>query len=373
MALCVCKCLNVTLESGKIEEIMDIGKLELSSIEQRDIFFSEDLLTCPASSLKGHIVQTSLVGNRNVGRWTLNTCLACGQTTHGTSQDRPETVFICKSIQTTPDKVSNLKKSPNFSPVFNLLVPEVTNDIEMKENKDTNNLLVSDKKMFHPSLQVIGTLRKQLTQTLESQLEAIEETVRQFRDQKYAEYEAYRERAQRDHKILSSIVSKAQSNVDNDVWRPDSNVDNGPPSPLLPPQQRRRLSSLKDAKLLTQNAIKSVDHIQHEEDSLDAEDIFDLEGMDSRNNIASDVDDYDSDPEGSNDEGIHISRPRGMAADIARSLPIKMPQFLTERPTSREIDDYEETQDIAASIRALARSMHGDEFELPRPRFSTQI
>lgn len=33
----------------------------------------------------------------------------------------------------------------------------------------------------------------------------------------------------------------------------------------------------------------------------------------------------------------------------------------------------EEPQDIAASIKALARSVHGDQFELPRPRFSTQI
>lgn len=41
MALCVCKCLNVTLEGDKIEDNVDIGKLELTSMEQRDIFFSE--------------------------------------------------------------------------------------------------------------------------------------------------------------------------------------------------------------------------------------------------------------------------------------------------------------------------------------------
>lgn len=35
--------------------------------------------------------------------------------------------------------------------------------------------------------------------------------------------------------------------------------------------------------------------------------------------------------------------------------------------------DYEEPQDIAASIKALARSVHGDVFELPPPRISTQI
>lgn len=41
MALCVCKCLNVMLESEKIEDNVDIGKLDLSAVEQRDIFFSE--------------------------------------------------------------------------------------------------------------------------------------------------------------------------------------------------------------------------------------------------------------------------------------------------------------------------------------------
>lgn len=101
------------------------------------------------------------------------------------------------------EHINNMKKSENFSPVFNLLVPEVTSDIDMKENVDTNNQLVSERNGCSPSLQVIGTLRKQLNQTLQSQLEAIEETVRQFKEQKYAEYEAYRARAQRDHKILS--------------------------------------------------------------------------------------------------------------------------------------------------------------------------
>lgn len=106
-------------------------------------------------------------------------------------------------FQTTVEQINNLKKSENFSPVFNLLVPEISNDIVMKENIDTNNQLVSDINGCSPSSQVIGSLRKQLNQTLQLQLESIEDAVRQFKEQKYAEYEAYRERAQRDHKILS--------------------------------------------------------------------------------------------------------------------------------------------------------------------------
>lgn len=115
--------------------------------------------------------------------------------------DRNSNLLIC--LQTTVDRVNDLKKSSNFSPVFNLLVPEITHDIEMKENIDTNNVKINEKKPWAPTLQVIGSLSKQLNQTLQSQLEAVEDSVRQFRDQKYAEFEAYRERAQRDHKILA--------------------------------------------------------------------------------------------------------------------------------------------------------------------------
>lgn len=83
-----------------------------------------------------------------------------------------------------------------------MLVPEVSSDVEMKENVDTSNLIISEKK-WPPAHQVISTLSKHMNQKLQSQLEAMEEAVRQFRDQKYAEFEGYRERAHRDHKILS--------------------------------------------------------------------------------------------------------------------------------------------------------------------------
>ncbi|XP_063374758.1 uncharacterized protein LOC134662459 [Cydia amplana] len=372
MALCVCKCLNVTLGSDKVEDNVDIKKLELSPTEQRDIFFSEKLVSTPLNSLKSQVVQPALVCQRAVGRWTLHSCLACGLVTHAISQDRPSTVLIPKATQTTQEKINNLKKTSNFSPVFNLLVPEVTS-LDMKENVDTNNI-VNDKKGWQPAQQAIGTLSKQLTQTLQSQLEAIEDTVRQFRDQKYAEFEAYKDRAQRDHKILASIVSKTRDSLNGDGFRVDTSLDNGPPSPQLPPLQRRRLSSFKDAKKTSQNIVKHNRDLPPEEDSLEAEDIFDIEGMDSHNHMISDQDDYDdSDVDVSNDEGIHIVRGRGAAnLDLARSLPINVPVFPAER-AARETDTDEEPHDIAASIKALARSVHGDVFELPRPRFSTQI
>ncbi|XP_041972685.1 uncharacterized protein LOC121728582 [Aricia agestis] len=371
MALYSCKCLNIVVECDKVEDVTDTEKLELSTEEQRDLFFSEKLTSCLANMLKCHVVQAALIGNTLIGRFNMQSCLACGQTTHAIFQEK-SVILIKKSMQTTEQEINNLKKSSNFSPVFNLLVPEITNDVEMKENIDTNNYQFTDRNGTQPSTQLIGTLKKQLNQTLKTHLDEIEEAVNQFREQKLAEYEAYRERAHRDHKILSSILSRSNSNVDNDNWTNYSNVDNGPPT-LLNSIQRRRLSSIKDSRKIPQ--IRANPPIPHEEDSLDAEDIFDLEGTHSRNNMVSDQDDYDSD-DGSNDEGIHIERARGgggARGDVAHSLPISMPTFPNQRPSVRDYDDYEETQDIAASIKALARSVHGDVYELPRPRFSTQI
>ncbi|KAI5641969.1 hypothetical protein NE865_05968 [Phthorimaea operculella] len=366
VALFVCKCLNVALESDKVDDNIDVSKLELTPTEQRDIFFSEKLVSCGSGSLKSQVAQPALLGQRTVGRWQINSCLACGQNTHAVLPDRSSLVLLCKSTHTTPERVNSLKKSKNFSPVFNILVPEVTNDVEMKENVDTSNV-IGEKRFLPAPQQVIGTLSKQLTQNLQSQLEAVEETVRQFREQKYAEYEAFRERAHRDHKILASIISKARHSSDS---------DNGPPSPQLPPLQRRRLSSIKDAKQITQ-VKPNRQQLPPEEDSLEPEDIFDLEGADSRHMISED--DYDSDQD---DEGIAIGRGRrarggdtgraDSAGDIARSLPINMPN-MPQRAQHSDVEDDDEPQDIAASIKALARSVHGDPFELPRPRFSTQI
>lgn len=374
MVLFVCKCLNVSLESDKVEDNVDREKLELTSSEQRDIFFSEKLLSSPANILKTQIEQQILVGTSVVGRWTLHTCLACGMTVYALLQDNrgSSIVLINKQMQTTHEQVNSLKKSNNYSPVFNILVPELSSDIEMKENMDTNNFILNNKKNWPLNNQVIGTLSKQLNQRLESQLEAIEDTVRQFREQKYSEFEAYKERAQRDHKTLASIINKARSGSECE-WRVDTSLDNGPPSPQLPPLQRRRLSSFKDVKK-AQNIFKPNRNPPQEDDSLDNEVLFYLEDTDSRHNIPSDQDDYETDEESAG-EGVQITRPRGGGVpEIARSLPMNMPKFPNDRAAQeQDYADDEEPHDIAASMKALARSVHGDAFELPRPRFSTQI
>jgi Proline-rich AKT1 substrate 1 len=78
---------------------------------------------------------------------------------------------------------------------------------------------------------------------------------------------------------------------------------------------------------------------------------------------------------------VQISRQYGRQAslNIAKSLPISIPDVMSQFRGSDE-DDLDEEQednvDIAASMQKLAKSVHGDAVfgDLPtRARFSTQI
>jgi len=115
--------------------------------------------------------------------------------------------------------------------------------------------------------------------------------------------------------------------------------------------------------------------------SLDTEGLFDLEGMEEMPTESfHSEEETDTDDSGSHDEGIHIPRGRGTHNNLAKSLPVNVPAFL---PQDKKLSDDRNDErlpqdplDIAASIKALAKSVHGDADvfgDLPRPRFSTQI
>lgn len=138
------------------------------------------------------------------------------------------------------------------------------------------------------------------------------------------------------------------------------------------------------------NSMTMLQQQQHQlrPTSYETDCMFDIDGMENDNsplsNTLSDEEElgFDESISNNNEDGMYIpSRQLGVKnGSIARSLPISMPQLMTQFRTNEE--DFEEMNednvDIAASIKALARSVHGDTVfgDLPRPqiqRFSTQI
>lgn len=108
------------------------------------------------------------------------------------------------------------------------------------------------------------------------------------------------------------------------------------------------------------------------------DDIFELDGM--KEDIAAKNDDIDhyhkySDTETSDVEEMPERRPqrgRSGSACIARSAPISMPQFLHHHINRDDKRDTLNENDIASSIKLLAKSIHADSVfgELPvRPIF----
>lgn len=92
--------------------------------------------------------------------------------------------------------------------------------------------------------------------------------------------------------------------------------------------------------------------------------------------------DYDDTTDNNNQEvGMRIPRlPYRQNSSIARSLPISTPKPMTPfRGNDDDLDEMtEEAVDIAASIKAIAKSVHGDAVfgDLPRrqiQKFTSQI
>ncbi|XP_058129334.1 uncharacterized protein LOC131271806 isoform X1 [Anopheles coustani] len=122
--------------------------------------------------------------------------------------------------------------------------------------------------------------------------------------------------------------------------------------------------------------------------ALDADCLFDIDGMENDKtpppDTYSDEDecDYDDTTDNNNQEGgMRIPRmPYRQNSSIARSLPISTPKPMTPfRGNDDDLDEMtEEAVDIAASIKAIAKSVHGDAVfgDLPRrqiQKFTSQI
>ncbi|XP_037043832.1 uncharacterized protein LOC119079860 isoform X2 [Bradysia coprophila] len=93
-------------------------------------------------------------------------------------------------------------------------------------------------------------------------------------------------------------------------------------------------------------------------------------------NVMSDVEESDTDDSDvDTSHQRYAGRPKSL--NIAQSLPVSMPVIATNRDVVQaDYDEYsDENVDIAASIKAIAKSVHGEGVfgDLPRPRFSTQI
>ncbi|XP_054262132.1 uncharacterized protein LOC129005998 [Macrosteles quadrilineatus] len=363
-----CKCLNVIINSkGSV-----IDDFNLSTSPKIDHpFFKTNIGSVELESI--HKEQAALVAKESCGQWLVHHCLNCNLYTHALDTGSTAVVLVNRNMLVDPNEIAALKNSDKFSPVFHIVIDSA--------DEDANAPI--------PGVRGVSgsaALHQQLTEWVQRQVAATEERVRQFSEQQYAALEQLRARAHRDHLTLSRTLVEASSGqkagLSSDTKLPTSQFNSSPsvtklpqtPTPVLP--DPNKAISKRPAQMGSRRNVAR-------KPSVDAEGLFDLDGMDDQSHepFVSDeeIDLSDTDESGSHDEGIHI--PRHVSAAIyAKSLPVNVPVFaqhssVEDSPHRHEYRVPQQPMDIAASIKALAKSVHGDAVfgDLPRPRFSSQI
>ncbi|XP_012224788.1 uncharacterized protein PRAS40 [Linepithema humile] len=407
-----CKCLNVSIRSRNAElQRVNIDSIELTDLERTDAFFREDLASIPELETITK-EQPGLVEIRNVGSWIIHRCYNCSIYTHAVHREfGAALVLINSNIVLSPEEINKLKSNPDYSQVFRIVINHSLEDLD-DYLQQPNKFSVSQ---LPNTVQVaLGGLQRQLEEAVQRQTATIEDKIRAFTAEQYQLLEQFRERAHNEHRLLSKLVCRGEetnrvtSNIETPPTTPDSFKNTLTTSAANPVNPKSNVVS-DDTKVSTGSNIKHETTAKHsskdstnnknmkkknsqyictkESASFDAEAMFPFEGIEEPDTanpqiLWSSEEGSDTDDSGQN-EGIQMPRSqRDGHATLAKSLPVTVPAFpsIVRRAVQDQDDDQLpsnplDPHNIRASIKALAKSVHGDTVfgDLPRPRFSTQI
>ncbi|KAI5738330.1 hypothetical protein M8J77_005595 [Diaphorina citri] len=362
-----CKCLNVSIQAGSTTPTpVEAKALDLTEQELADPFFMKSLQLVQVESIGKS--QDSLITVHNIGSWVLHKCLNCKLDVYAS---RKQDIVISSDLLNDPVQIKELRQLPSFSPVFNIVLqPNIPTDLSARPN----NRPISNSDPLAKSSR-LASLNQQVSNYLQKISSDIEEKIRQFSEEQYSILEKERTKVQTEHRGLMKVVNDTDNISNND-------------SPLVftPYQIKSPLNGANNVKRVSKPGVVTSSSARNSSDASD-DFMFDLEDIEdpvNGNTAPSEEDMSDTDDSGSHDEGIHIPRMKQEDVSIAKSLPMNIPAFNHAMNNGREVraipkkkvdEDLRETQDIAASIKALARSVHGDTpfGDLPRPRLGSHI
>lgn len=383
-----CHCLNIIIETETCD-FDPVPKDIFTEEEAMDAFFLtyQDLQQI-RNLIRINKACNSLVYPRAVGSWQVQKCINCNLDTHAIHQSKGAAgVIISNKLYKSAD-INKLKASEQRSEIFNIIVKSQQNDEE-----HGNDYLPAEVQ------QPLASLRQQMNEVLTRYNVAIEERVREYTEQQYAALEDIKERALREHRALTRLIignsrsnSKSIGAITEKVSSPKSDMSSNTASAL--PEVKTAPMAIAKSRTVFSPKAKAVHapHVSMSSEngaSFDSEGLFSLEDMDDiepdgNANVYDDSDNEDTFREDGVGIEIHPRQRLGSQSILAKSLPVDIPIFMapSQNHNDEEQDEIvphtEDPMDIAASIRALARSVHGDTVfgDLPRPtrtRFTTNI
>lgn len=358
-----CNCLNIIIQTGD-NDVHKVVQDEFSEEELNDIFFKQEILQCD-KNVQITKVHPNLVSTRQVGAWKVFHCTNCDVQSHAIHREMDNTVLIFSNLL-RDEAINNVKASDLFSTIFNIAV--FSNDIEF-EDKLLNNVTYLPTKETEKCIQYFSDLMKDY---IHKETINVEEKIRQFTEEQYDYLNNLKMRAVKEHNALIKNITDHQQSKPN-----STNKTNLPASPGGKNRLTEQIGSNTSPR--RENVGNITKHSPNKRQkntsqSFDSEGVFSCDGFDDMQENFSEPEESDNEVY-SREEVVPIQRNKAHSISIAKSLPMNIPHFMAH--DKEDLDDggvVDKSVDIAASIQALARSVHGDTIgDVPRPRFSTEI
>jgi proline-rich AKT1 substrate 1 len=369
-----CHCLNVIVETEGDLQKVTAGTLGLSREELQDSFFEQDVQQVGklVNINKSH---SGLIQTRNVGSWVIHYCINCDVHSHAVHREKGASCVLVNSKLFTKETIDKLRSSNHFSKLYNIVV---NSDLVLENDTTANSYIPSDLEY------TIRGLKQVAADVLKKETEEVDRRIRAFTDEQYNRLSELRDRAFREQQILTKIILKNNTLDKSKPSSTNSGMSNpqGMPSRLNEPLEA---GSVKLASSPNASSFIVAKHTPKRQKSLpagrmtsiDTEALFEFDGIDDIHpDTGSEVD--ESDVDDGRDDGVKIpKRADSSGATMAKSLPMTIPAFLSHsrNRSFEDVDDappIERNTDIAASIKALAKSVHGDTVfgDLPKPRYT---
>lgn len=381
-----CKCLNVAINVTNIPSEY-AGDWKSENPNDHSQFFKKAIgpfLATGANFQQLDLIQKIRTADNN---WALHHCINCDTYTHAIND---KNLYLINPLLLTNEEDTNiLKTSVKFSNIFGVLINQDMSstklDVANKDNDSTR----------------IKILTQNFRDAIQQEINETNDRITKFNEEQFRSLNLFREKAEQEYNALVRIIKtvpeqSTNSNVAEQLAGSKlTTFDTPPPTPDSTPMSIGNSPNFKHQPRIVnekQQAFPSVTkngsiRTTSTQPSAKATDesifFFEMDEMpnarsNQHNNAMSDVEESDTDDSVTDVDTSHqryAGRPKSL--NIAQSLPVSMPVIATNRDiVHADYDEYsDENVDIAASIKAIAKSVHGEGVfgDLPRPRFSTEI
>ncbi|CAC5385051.1 unnamed protein product [Mytilus coruscus] len=192
MVVITCNCLNVKLSSKQNPNTAVFDFLTDSGSENTP-FYPNKVLLVEVIDPGITIEQDYLVHRQQIGEWLVHSCLNCGLDVYAT-KPRSSRLLINQKVQYDPAVIDRLHHHPNYSDVFELVLPE----------KDTPFQTIPDRSsgQFESLQGEINMVQEQLTNYIIQEETEMENRIKQYEEEQRILFQQLQEKVRKDKKKM---------------------------------------------------------------------------------------------------------------------------------------------------------------------------